>query len=663
VSRETRFCYDPSKTPDRLRAALKLVAEDFPLVAARNAAGVKVVFRFPADGPKFEYRAGVAEVSGKTVPQVLRALAALRGFARAGKIPPRHEETPRFDTLGFSLDVSRGAVWTVPAIRMLLRRMALMGMNTFLLYTEDVYEVPGQPYFGYLRGRYTASELRGLDDCAFALGIEMFPCIQTLSHLFLPLRWPAFRDVRDTYYILLAGEKKTYALIEQLLRAASAPYRSKRIHLGMDEAGEAGLHRYREIHGLRPRISVCLEHLRDVTRIAKRLGLAPMIWSDMFVRGHGSANPKDVYLRRPRDLAPLVPRDVQFVYWDYYNNVKRHYVEWIDRHRAIGKEPIFAPGLWTWHRFWSNFRKVRTSTDAGMSACKEKGVREAIITAWGDDGTEADMLSVLPGLQYFAGHGYADAVSDEVLALHFAGSCGSDVNAWTLGDAIDWTPGAFERDGLHPANPSKYLLWQDPLMGLFDPHVEGIPLATHYRKVSRRLRRAARWRRHSCLRSGQAGGGSPERQFANVMPAPPCTEAGDHLALPLALSEVLEDKAELGVRLRRAYLSRNRKALKEFRDVVLPRLARRVKRLHEIHRAIWFSLYKPNGWEIIDGRYSTLEARLASARMRLDDYLRGRVEALPELGEPRLPVQPWPKGTLTDGGMSWRYIVTPSVTP
>ena len=43
------------------------------------------------------------------------------------------------------LDCSRNAVPRVEAVKMVLRKMALMGLNTLMLYTEDTYEVPEQP--------------------------------------------------------------------------------------------------------------------------------------------------------------------------------------------------------------------------------------------------------------------------------------------------------------------------------------------------------------------------------------------------------------------------------------------------------------------------------------------------------------------------------------
>ena len=91
------------------------------------------------------------------------------------------DETPRMDTLGIMVDCSRNGVLRVEAAKRLLRHCALMGINLCMLYTEDTYQVPGEPFFGYLRGAYTQAELTELDDYAHNLGVEMMPCFQTLG--------------------------------------------------------------------------------------------------------------------------------------------------------------------------------------------------------------------------------------------------------------------------------------------------------------------------------------------------------------------------------------------------------------------------------------------------------------------------------------------------
>lgn len=90
-------------------------------------------------------------------------------------------------------------------------------MNQLLLYTEDTYEVPGLPYFGTYRGRYSQEELRQLDAYAQNFGIELVPCIQTLAHLRNALKWPMGQDLKDNADILMVGSEKVYAFLEQLL--------------------------------------------------------------------------------------------------------------------------------------------------------------------------------------------------------------------------------------------------------------------------------------------------------------------------------------------------------------------------------------------------------------------------------------------------------------
>jgi len=70
-----------------------------------------------------------------------------------------------------------------------LRQRALLGYNMAMLYTEETYELPGEEYFGYLRGRYSADELKEIDRYAGSLNIEMVGCIQTLGHLGHLLKW------------------------------------------------------------------------------------------------------------------------------------------------------------------------------------------------------------------------------------------------------------------------------------------------------------------------------------------------------------------------------------------------------------------------------------------------------------------------------------------
>ena len=521
-------------------------------------------------------------------------------------------EQPQFTTDGVMVDMSRNGVMRVESIKTLLRKMAVMGLTTLMLYTEDTYELPDEPFFGYLRGRYSDAEIKECDDYAFALGIEMIPCIQTLGHLEQFIKWVYYsHGLHDTKEVLLVDSPATYEFIEKMIRAASAPYRSKRIHIGMDEAHGLGRGRYLDKFGQADLFEVMNRHLRRVLEIAGRYGLQPMIWSDMYFRiGSATHDYYDLNAVMPEHARAAYPSDVALVYWDYYNDDPDLYRGLIRRHLDLSPNVIFAGGLWTWMGFGINYGKVFKTSNTALDVCKELGLREVIATIWSDDGAENDHFAALLGLQLFAEHGYSRELDLEKLKSRFEFCAGASFEAFLDLKYLDEVPGTVpDNNELYsPANPAKYLLWQDPLLGLFDRHAALLDLTAHYTRL------AETYRRHL--------GAYPEYSF---------------LFEPAALlCEVLQRKWDLGVRLKASYDSRDLPALARIATVEIPDLIGRVEALRQAHRGRWLKTYKPFGWEVLDYRYGGVVARLSSAGQRVEDFLAGRIDRIEELEEARL---------------------------
>lgn len=273
------------------------------------------------------------------------------------------EDKP-FKTTGVMPDVSRNAVLKKEQLYFFLRKMAVMGLNTLLLYIEDVYEIEDKPYFGYMRGRYTQEELKQVDDYAHALGIEVIPAIQTLAHLKTALRWNDRRNIKDTADILLVGEEETYRFIDKMITAATRPFRTKRIHIGMDEAMDLGLGRYLELNNYHHRFGIMMKHLDEVMKITKQKQLKPMIWSDMFFRIASKNN--EYYDEEgiiPQEVVRQIPREVQLVYWDYYHSEQAHYQLFLKKHKDLGSNPIFAGGAWTWNGVAPNYGRAFVNSE------------------------------------------------------------------------------------------------------------------------------------------------------------------------------------------------------------------------------------------------------------------------------------------------------------
>lgn len=591
-----QVCVDFQATDSAIAEGLAAIRAEFPERFASNGARLRFQAEPARAGWQIEAGAELTIFYGRPI-DAFRALGRVFGAAEGGA---GEAESPSFSMLGAMLDVSRNGVLTVEAARSLLCRMALMGLNTVLLYTEDVYQVEGEPFWGYLRGAYTQQELRELDQFATALGIEMIPCIQTLAHLEQVLQWPTYWDIRDTERVLMAEEERTYELIEKLIATVSSCFRSRRIHLGMDEAHGIGKGNFLKKHGEKSPFLILQDHLKRVRALCQEQGLRPMIWSDMYFRlgskEHDYYDPASVI---PDGVGKMIPGDVDLVYWDYYHLDQGFYREWIDRHRQLGKEPVLAPGSWTWNRFWAALPFAFATIDAAMTVAREKGLREAFVTAWGDDGSECDPFSMLPALQRFAEHGYQSRVDDGRLAENFAGSCNADWHAWVRASDLDAPAGRGEVPDF--GNLGKLLLWQDPALAIYDPLVDAETFPGHYRRLASDLEARAE------------------------------EKGSERLGFPAKIARVLELKVTLRRELAAAYAAGDRERLTTFAREGIPLLRERVDALWREHRSLWFKTYKPFGWEVIEGRYGRLRTRLETLQDRLENFLEGRIDRLPEL--------------------------------
>ena len=363
--------------------------------------------------------------------------------------------------LGIMLDCSRNAVYTVETVKKLIEYMSKMGFNTLMLYTEDTYEIKDEPYFGYLRGRYSSDELKTIDKYCSQHGIEFIPCIQTLAHLGCIFKWDRYDKVHDINDILLIDAEETYELIEKMISSVAGNFTSRNIHIGMDEAFAVGLGNYLRKNGYADRFELLHRHLERVTEICKKYGFSPMMWSDMFFNlAAGEYYVKDPDIIK-KDFSKYVPEEVSLVYWDYYSLDKERYDTMIKAHRNFDRPLWFAGGLWNWIGFLpKNAFTLNTSKEA-VKSCVENGVENMFFTMWGDDGAECACFSVLPSMFYVSQ--LVKGIEDEdEIKENFKAMFGIDFDGFMLLDL----PGI--NSDKEFTNPEKYMLYNDYFLGKYD---------------------------------------------------------------------------------------------------------------------------------------------------------------------------------------------------
>ena len=505
---------------------------------------------------------------------------------------------------GVMLDMSRNAVMRPTELKNYIKTLASFGYNMVQLYTEDTYEVEGEPYFGYLRGRYTKDELKDVVAYAATLGVEVIPCIQTLAHLDAIFMWDKYKAMNDTANILLVDDERTYALIENMFRSIRECFTTDIVHIGMDEAHMLGLGKYLDKHGYHDRFELLSRHLKRVIAIAEKYGFKPIMWSDMFFRIANGGSYYD-WSNINDEVISACPDGVGLVYWDYYNNKKEFFSGMLEAHNRFGREVWFAGGVWS----WVGLAPLSTfSIDAmreAMSACRDEGVDNIMFTMWGDNGSECSLNAMLPAL--FNIKRFYDGVTDmDVIRREFRELTGEDYDAMLDLELPNIVAG---NDRRSPGNVYKVMLFSDPLFGFADVTVKdgeavALEYAAHKRTLSRHMRESA--------------------NYAYLYET------------AMRLCEAMEIKYDLGVRLRRAYKAGERDTL----AAMLPELeecARRVRGLHTAASIQWHKENKPHGFEVHDARYGGLILRLNAVARRIKAYLDGEVELLEELEEELLP--------------------------
>ena len=504
-----------------------------------------------------------------------------------------------YKTFGVMLDCSRNAVMKVSEVKRFIDYISKMGYNALELYTEDTYEVIDEPYFGYLRGRYSIAELREIDAYATSKNIELIPCIQTLAHFTNLVKLPQYSAIVDVNDILLIDEPKTYELLEKIFASARSAFSSKKINIGMDEAHMVGLGKYLDKHGYTKRFDILLRHLNKVVEIARKYDFVPHMWSDMFFR---LANHDQYYAFDSEDIdksvISKVPDGLELTFWDYYHQEKSCYDIMITKHKAFEKEIWFAGGAWCWYGFAPQNEFSLMTMKPAMQSVHEHNIQNVLITMWGDNGKECSFFGLLPAL--YTIRRYADGEFDEQkIKEEFNSLFPFNYDDFMLLDKVNAVPA--EREKTTNENPCKAFLYTDCLMNSYDKTIDNA-IPVDYNKIANDIIKASK-------RAGE---------FSYLF-----TELA-------ALVRVLEIKATISQKARKAYESKDNDALKS----LLADFSELEKRLHVFHEEFYCMWHKENktfGWEIQDARIGGLIQRVKTCARRINDYLTGKLENIEEL--------------------------------
>ncbi len=546
-------------------------------------------------GVYVKYDGEKAVVGGCSIPAKARAYTLLAKGISEGKKCFEISQQATFDTLGVMMDMSRGGVMKVDSVKKYLKYMAAHGMNMLMLYTEDTYEVKKYPYLGYQRGRYTAQELKEIDNFAASLGIEVIPCIQTLGHMEQFLRYSVNGDIADNATVLLVGEEKTYEFIEECIKTMRSLFRTDRIHIGCDETRGLGTGKYLKKHGLKSQMDIFNEHVARVKEICDKYGYCPMMWSDMFF-AYSDIEVKETFdndVKIPQSVIDNLPQ-IDMVFWDYYHTNSFFYKDNIEKHNKFNRNILFGGGIWTWDGFVPNYRHTYDTMKPALSECISGNVREVIATVWSNDGCETSHMLSIPALPVFSEYCWLGAECTEKDIW----SMSKFVTGMTreLAHAIS---DFFLRDDTD-LRAAKFALWGDPLISLL---CYGYDFENGVKILEEGL--------------------SVIEKYENT----------DYFKAVFRTSIL---KCRLQTELYTAYKEDNRALLLDYAENRIPQIIGELQSLYDLHYESWHRDYKTHGFERLMHRYAGALERLCYAIKVIKRYLGGEIPVIEEFEYERI---------------------------
>jgi len=507
-----------------------------------------------------------------------------------------------FKTVGYMFNATNASP-TVATLKSQIDYLALMGYNLLMLYTEDTIELERHPYFGYMQGKYSREELRALDDYAYEYGIEMIPCLECYGHMQKYLYWSEeSAAIKDTDTVLLARSEETFAFVEELIAKAASCFRSKRIHIGMDEAWNMGRGKFLDKNGYVEPFEIFREYMQRLVKITDKYGLVPMMWSDMYMRiASESSWPYDEKIVITDELRESVPEGVDLVFWHYG---EEPYCDefMLEKHNQLRRNVIMATGLWDWSTKLPDNEYALDSTRFSLSACRKKNVCEMMTTRWGSQ----DPWTVLLGLSFTADLCYRDGISDTEIKERFDFLSDGAYDAFA---AMGQFNNIFDSEHKYGDYTKRFLgqalYWQDILEGTFDTHLFDRPMSGHYYKMAASL-------------DAYRGKWDMTVEYARRV---------------FRLAAV---KCEIAEKLWPSYKAGDKAELRRISEELLPTLAEAIDAAYEIEYRGYMKYNKQANLSGVDRAYGAMMQRAKTAKRMLDGYLSGDIERIDALEEARL---------------------------
>ncbi|MHB1536459.1 MAG: glycoside hydrolase family 20 zincin-like fold domain-containing protein [Acidimicrobiales bacterium] len=316
----------------------------------------------------------------------LRQLSRLHGGSVPAGVIRDH---PDLAVRAVMLDVSRDKVPTMATLKSLVERLASWKMNQVQLYMEHTFAYSRHPEVHAAASPFTAEEVLDLDEFCAAHHVELVPNQACLGHMERWLRDESFRGlalepegfvdpfgIRRPPMTLDPDDPESLSLVRGMMAELLPLFRSRRVHVGLDEAWEIP----------RERVGDFLRWASLLRSLPELDGREMLMWGDMVAADAA--------------LLARLPDDVTVCEWGY--EAAHPFDARAGILAAAGRRFWVAPGTSSWLGILGRITNARQNCRSAAQAAIDHGATGYLIADWGDRGHLQQLPISEPAFAYAA---------------------------------------------------------------------------------------------------------------------------------------------------------------------------------------------------------------------------------------------------------------------
>ncbi len=271
------------------------------------------------------------------------------------------------------------------------------GYNTLLVYLENAVRTKSTSFFNE-DDTYSEDEILKIVEYAEKKNIDVIPALETLDHLEKFMAYPEFKDIgedncqalgRDFHNKDTCGcvcNSKFYQLVDTYTTEVSALFKSKYLHVGLDEpfyftACDKCQERIKNGESAK---KLFFDHVVHMHELCTSLGKRMMMWDDFFE-----------YF----DVVSELPKDIVMCNWNYMFMADQPLGHWVNRiakdwfamYDKLGIDYIYCTNV---HRASSTY-----AMDSFYDYAKRYNPLGSLSTAW--ERSTDFYLGAYPGIAYW----------------------------------------------------------------------------------------------------------------------------------------------------------------------------------------------------------------------------------------------------------------------